>query len=379
MPESQSHPPRGTFPRGVGTPVRGPDRLAARRHRLGRAPGRSRGNLHRAGRRASRATSARHRVRGRRRPADVCRSAPALGARGSVARALRRSRLRRHLAARLRPDHAARRADGFRLLDFRFTGWGGKFEASRDDQLIERLVERRRVRRCAAHADRLRARRRRDRNRRRRHAAHHLALPARTPSRRRSRDELTRALRTGCARTACCGSTTAISKATTPTPTSTPSPASRPDDAIVFQALRRPDGFALRRTAARWPTKSPRCARRDGKPYRLFPLPWAQPILDDGPPPRRVVRELPDRQRRGADAGLRRSRRCAAPPPCLQKPSRPRDRAGPVPPADLAERQPALHHHAIAARTRAMTRKTVASRRADPGAQPRLAPRTTCR
>ena len=28
---------------------------------------------------------------------------------------------------------------GFRLLDFRFTGWGGKFEASRDDLLVERL------------------------------------------------------------------------------------------------------------------------------------------------------------------------------------------------------------------------------------------------
>jgi agmatine/peptidylarginine deiminase len=29
--------------------------------------------------------------------------------------------------------------NGFRLLDFRFTGWGGKFDASRDDQLIEAL------------------------------------------------------------------------------------------------------------------------------------------------------------------------------------------------------------------------------------------------
>ncbi len=28
----------------------------------------------------------------------------------------------------------------FRLLDFRFTGWGGKFEASRDDRLVEALV-----------------------------------------------------------------------------------------------------------------------------------------------------------------------------------------------------------------------------------------------
>src|SRR5688500_9569196 len=34
-----------------------------------------------------------------------------------------------------------REGAGFRLLDFRFTGWGGKFEASRDDQLIERLDE----------------------------------------------------------------------------------------------------------------------------------------------------------------------------------------------------------------------------------------------
>lgn len=29
---------------------------------------------------------------------------------------------------------------GQRLLDFRFTGWGGKFEASRDDRLVEELV-----------------------------------------------------------------------------------------------------------------------------------------------------------------------------------------------------------------------------------------------
>jgi agmatine/peptidylarginine deiminase len=29
---------------------------------------------------------------------------------------------------------------GFRLLDFRFTGWGGKFEASRDDRLVEALT-----------------------------------------------------------------------------------------------------------------------------------------------------------------------------------------------------------------------------------------------
>ena len=32
-----------------------------------------------------------------------------------------------------------RGGDGFRLLDFRFTGWGGKFGASQDDRIIERL------------------------------------------------------------------------------------------------------------------------------------------------------------------------------------------------------------------------------------------------
>jgi agmatine/peptidylarginine deiminase len=32
-----------------------------------------------------------------------------------------------------------RAGDGFRLLDFHFTGWGGKFEASRDDQLVGAL------------------------------------------------------------------------------------------------------------------------------------------------------------------------------------------------------------------------------------------------
>jgi len=36
-----------------------------------------------------------------------------------------------------------RAGDGFRLLDFRFTGWGGKFGANDDDRLIERLVNQR--------------------------------------------------------------------------------------------------------------------------------------------------------------------------------------------------------------------------------------------
>jgi agmatine/peptidylarginine deiminase len=34
-----------------------------------------------------------------------------------------------------------RAGDGFRLLDFHFTAWGGKFEAGQDDRIVERLSE----------------------------------------------------------------------------------------------------------------------------------------------------------------------------------------------------------------------------------------------
>ena len=34
-----------------------------------------------------------------------------------------------------------RQGEGFRVLDFRFTAWGGKFEAGRDDRLVESLGE----------------------------------------------------------------------------------------------------------------------------------------------------------------------------------------------------------------------------------------------
>ncbi|MDL5364857.1 agmatine deiminase family protein [Xanthomonas sp. NCPPB 2654] len=38
------------------------------------------------------------------------------------------------------PITLAREDGGFQLLDFRFTGWGGKFQASRDDQLVSALA-----------------------------------------------------------------------------------------------------------------------------------------------------------------------------------------------------------------------------------------------
>jgi agmatine/peptidylarginine deiminase len=41
------------------------------------------------------------------------------------------------------PITLVRAGGGFQLLDFRFTGWGGKFQASRDDQLVSALAAQR--------------------------------------------------------------------------------------------------------------------------------------------------------------------------------------------------------------------------------------------
>ncbi len=45
--------------------------------------------------------------------------------------------------------------------------------------------------------------------------------------------------------------------------------------------LRRPEPTRTTPNSRPWPTKSPRCARGTARPYRLFPLPWAQPIVDE--------------------------------------------------------------------------------------------------
>ena len=80
-------------------------------------------------------------------------------------------------------------------------------------------------------------------------------------------------------------------------------------DAIVFQACDDPDRFALRRTAGdgrrdrraahRAMASRTGCSRCRGR----------SPIIDERPPARGQLRQFPDRQWRGADAGLRRCRR----------------------------------------------------------------------
>ena len=171
-------------------------------------------------------------------------------------------------------------ADGFELLDFRFTGWGGKFEASEDDLLVRRL--------------------------------HGAGLFLRS-----SLQSIDFALEGGAIETDGAGSllTTwrclherhpAASRADLDRQLKTWLHQDRvlwlehgylegddtdahvdtlarfaPDDAIVFQACDDPTdphhaelaAMAAEIAALRTP---------DGRPYRLFPLPWPQPILDEG-------------------------------------------------------------------------------------------------
>lgn len=169
---------------------------------------------------------------------------------------------------------------GFRLLDFRFTGWGGKFDASDDDRLVERLHARQEFRdstrdtidfaleggaietdgdgtllttwRCL-------------------HERHPEA----------SREELSANLAGWLRQERVLWlDHGALEGDDTDAHIDTLARFAAPD-AIVFQACDDPadshyaDLQAMAGEIAALRTK-------DGKPYRLFPLPWAQPILDGG-------------------------------------------------------------------------------------------------
>jgi agmatine/peptidylarginine deiminase len=190
--------------------------------------------------------------------------------------------LRRHLAARFRPgdlafDGGSRSACSISASP---AGAASTWPAD-DDRLIQALHRTERVRRCARDeidfaleggaidtdgAGTL--------------LTTWRCLHERHPE--ASREELsdTRSSPAGCARTGCCGSTTAIWRATTPTRISTPSPALPAEDAIVFQACDDPadSHYAELR---RWRRDRRALRTREDRPYRLFPLPWAQPVIDD--------------------------------------------------------------------------------------------------
>ncbi len=184
-------------------------------------------------------------------------------------------------AARTLPRAGETTSDGsFVLLDFRFTGWGGKFEAGRDDLLAERLYDAGIFRRSS-------------------HQSIDFALEGgaietdgagtllttwrclheRHPQ--AGRDELDAKLRGWLAQDRVLWLEHGYLEGDDTDAHIDTLARFAAADAIVFQACEDPadrhhaelramaDELAALRT-------------RDGWPYRLFPLPWAKPIIDEG-------------------------------------------------------------------------------------------------
>ena len=173
-----------------------------------------------------------------------------------------------------------REGDGFRLLDFHFTAWGGKFEAGLDDQLVGKL-----------HASGLLN-----------PAAHQridfalegggietdgagtllstwTCLHERHPD--KSRAEITATLEQSLVQSRTLWLYHGYLEGDdTDAHIDTLARFAGPD-AIVFQACddQADSHFAPLRAMA---AEIEALRRPDGKPYRLFPLPWARPILDQG-------------------------------------------------------------------------------------------------
>lgn len=173
-----------------------------------------------------------------------------------------------------------RNAERFLLLDFRFTGWGGKFEASRDDQLVEALSSRRlfddaamqpidfSLEGGAIETD----------------GAGTLlttwqCLHQRHPH--MSRDELSGKLSTWLAQERVLWLDHGALEGDDTDAHIDTLARFAPDDAIVFQACDDPADSHYAELKA-MTDEIGQLRTRGGKPYRLFPLPWARPIVDGG-------------------------------------------------------------------------------------------------
>ncbi len=173
-----------------------------------------------------------------------------------------------------------REGDGFRLLDFRFTAWGGKFEAGRDDLLVETLAAqgvfgaaaRQRID-FALEGGGIET----DGNGTLLTTWH--CLHERHPD--ASREELTAKLSAWLQQDRVLWLDHGALEGDDTDAHIDTLARFAPGDAIVFQACddeadsHHADLKAMADEIAALRT-------RDGKPYRLFPLPWAKPVLDDG-------------------------------------------------------------------------------------------------
>ncbi|MGH8146159.1 MAG: agmatine deiminase family protein [Rhodanobacteraceae bacterium] len=172
-------------------------------------------------------------------------------------------------------------ADQFTLLDFRFTGWGGKFEATQDDALIAGLIERGVFRPDARHqrvdwvleggaieSDGLGT-----------ILTTWKCLQQRHPDQPREQIELT--LRNALSAQRVLGLEHGYLQGDDTDAHIDTLARFASDDAIVYQACSDPaDAHYTELAAMRKELEALRTT--DGNPYRLFPLPWPKPILDGG-------------------------------------------------------------------------------------------------
>ncbi|TAN08095.1 MAG: agmatine deiminase family protein [Rhodanobacteraceae bacterium] len=169
----------------------------------------------------------------------------------------------------------------FVLLDFRFTGWGGKYEGSRDDALIAGLIERGLFRRDARHqrVDWALEGGAIETDGRGTLLTTWRCLHQRHPE--QSRTGIERALLDAFAaqrvlwldRGGLLGDDTDAHIDTLAR--------FAPDNAIVYQACSDPDDPQHAELAA-MQREIEALRTLEGHPYRLFPLPWARPIMDAG-------------------------------------------------------------------------------------------------
>ena len=173
-----------------------------------------------------------------------------------------------------------REGSGFRLLDFRFTGWGGKFDASQDDLLVERLHEAGTFLNSARQsidfaleggaietdgAGTL--------------LSTWQCLHERHPE--VSREELTAKLAGWLQQDRVLWLDHGYLEGDdTDAHVDTLARFAGPD-AIVFQGCDDPADSHYAELQA-MANELAALTTRDGKPYRLFPLPWPQPVIDDG-------------------------------------------------------------------------------------------------
>ncbi|HZW17560.1 MAG TPA: agmatine deiminase family protein [Luteimonas sp.] len=168
----------------------------------------------------------------------------------------------------------------FRLLDFRFTGWGGKFGASRDDRLVEHLDKvntflnsSRQAIDFALEGGAI------DTDGAGTLLTTWQCLHERHPE--VARDELTRRMAGWLAQDRVLWLDHGYLEGDDTDAHIDTLARFAPDDAIVFQACDDPaDSHHAELAAMAGEIAALRTP--DGRPYRLFPLPWPKPIVDGG-------------------------------------------------------------------------------------------------